>query len=47
MMDGRDQDLNLSTIKKYSLEAQAPYKTVSMKEVLQSGTYSGPPKYLK
>lgn len=47
MMDKKEQEQYLTTIKKYSLEAQAPYKTLSMKEILLSGTYNGPPKYLK
>jgi hypothetical protein len=37
----------MSSIKKYAMTAQEPYKTVSMRDVQLSGTYTGPPKYLK
>jgi hypothetical protein len=31
----------------YADKAEKPYKTASMKEIHATGTYNGPPKYLK
>ena len=47
MMEQKENGEKISTIRQYAMEAQAPYKTISMKDVLASGTFTGAPKYLK
>lgn len=46
-MEIREQNDNISSIQKYAMTAQGPYQTLSMRDVEKSGTYSGPPKYLR
>jgi len=47
MMEERENSEFVSNIRRYSLQAQAGYKTHSMKDIAMSGTYTGAPKYLK
>ena len=47
MVYERDNTEQISNIARYAEEAEAPYRTLSMKDVAASGTYTGPPKYLK
>ena len=46
-MAKREAGEQLSVIQKYARDAQLPYKSVSMNDVVESGNYTGPPKYLK
>lgn len=47
MVYERDNTEQISNIARYAEEAEAPYRTLSMKDVAASGTYTGPPKYLR
>lgn len=47
MMEERERNGQMSNIQLYAESVQKPYLTKTMKEVVASGTYTGPPKYLK
>ena len=47
MMEEKEGVAPVNPIDEHAMKAQRPYQTVSMKEVAQQGTYTGPPKYLK
>ena len=47
MMETNNSSKPVNPINQCAEAAQLPYQTISMKEVSQAGTYTGPPKYLK
>ena len=46
MIQSSEKNEKLSIVQIYARDAQAPFRIKSMKEIANSGMYTGPPKYL-